>query len=93
MSWGAFVRGALVLGGTCPGGAFDRAPFQCFTGQCLPNRMSICDCRGRGTWEHHYSVNISRPDEDPMLDDKISELHVPTPYMKIKIAYDKLAQY
>jgi hypothetical protein len=27
MSWGAFVRGALVLGGTCPGGgSFDRAP-------------------------------------------------------------------
>jgi hypothetical protein len=68
--------------------------FPCPTGQCLPNRMSIRDCRR--TLEHQrqrYSVNISRPDEDPMLDDKIYELNMLTAYMKIKIAYDKLAQY
>jgi hypothetical protein len=72
--------------------------FQCPTGQCLPNRMSIDDCLDtRGKWinqtQRRYSVNISRPDENPTFHDKIYELHKLKPYMTNKTAYDKLAQY
>jgi hypothetical protein len=73
--------------------------FQCPTGQCLPNRMSIDDAclDTRSNWmgqtQRRYSVNISRPDEDPTLDDKIYELHKPTHYMNDKTVYDKLVQY
>jgi hypothetical protein len=72
--------------------------FQCPTGQCLPNRMSVADCLDTKTYwtgqtQRRYSANISRPDADPALHDAMYELHKPTPHMNNKTVYDKLAQY
>jgi hypothetical protein len=72
--------------------------FQCPTGQCLPNRMSIDDCLDtRSKWmnqtQRRHSVNISRPDADPTLNDNIFKLHNHAPCMKNKNVYDKLVKY
>jgi hypothetical protein len=72
--------------------------FQCPTGQCLPNRMSVDDCLDtRDPWldqtQRRYSVNISRPDEDPSLDDKIYDIHKLTPHLKYINVYNKFIDY